>query len=88
MRNIQKKVVEESKTHILCSVTFFQKSYRLWNYVEIYGRTRQATDDYLIRRMRFVCWITKATDTHLGYAIIIVPPPPPLPGKNGFANTS
>jgi len=37
---------------------------------------RQATDDNLIRRMRIVCWITKATDTHLGYAIIIASPHP------------
>jgi hypothetical protein len=25
---------------------------------------RQATDENIIRRMRFACWITKATDTH------------------------
>jgi len=31
--------------------------------VEEYGRTRQATDDNIIRRTRFACWITKATDT-------------------------
>jgi hypothetical protein len=29
-----------------------------------YGTARQATDDNIIRRMRFACWITKATDTH------------------------
>jgi hypothetical protein len=27
-------------------------------------RARQATDESVIRRMRFACWITKATDTH------------------------
>ena len=27
------------------------------------GRTIQAADDYVIRRMRFACCITKATDT-------------------------
>jgi hypothetical protein len=32
--------------------------------VEKYSTARQATDDNLIRRMRFACWITKATDTH------------------------
>jgi hypothetical protein len=32
--------------------------------VEKYGVTRQATDDNIIRRMRFACWITKATDKH------------------------
>jgi hypothetical protein len=35
------------------------------------GRARQATDDNIIRRMRFACWITKATDTHSEYVIIL-----------------
>jgi hypothetical protein len=42
--------------------------------VEKYGRTRQATDDNIIRRMRFACWITKATDTYSEYVIFIVFP--------------
>jgi hypothetical protein len=36
-----------------------------------YGTARQATDDDIIRRMRFACWITKATDTHSEYVIRI-----------------
>jgi hypothetical protein len=39
--------------------------------MEKYGTDRQATDDNIIRRMRFACWITKATDTHLEYVILI-----------------
>jgi hypothetical protein len=31
--------------------------------VEKYGGARQATDENIIRRMRFACWVTKATDT-------------------------
>jgi hypothetical protein len=42
--------------------------------VEIYGRAGQATDDNIIRRMRFAFWITKATDTHSQYIILIVFP--------------
>jgi hypothetical protein len=42
--------------------------------VEKYGRARQATDDNIIRRMRFACWITKATDTHSEYIILIAFP--------------
>jgi hypothetical protein len=38
--------------------------------VEKYGTARQATDDNKIRRMRFACWITKATDTHSEYVIL------------------
>jgi hypothetical protein len=32
--------------------------------VEKYCTVRQATDDNIILRMRFACWITKATDRH------------------------
>ena len=39
--------------------------------MEKYGRARQATDDNIIRRMRFACWITKATDIHSEYATLI-----------------
>jgi hypothetical protein len=39
-----------------------------------YGTARQATDDNIIRRMRFAWWITKATDTHSQYVILIAFP--------------
>jgi hypothetical protein len=60
----QTKLVEKIKTHLLCSVTFFRKLHHLWDNVEKYGTARQATDDNIIWRMHFACWITKATDTH------------------------
>jgi len=66
---LQTKVVEEIKTHILCSVTFFWKSCHLLANVEKYGRVRQATGDSIIWHTHIVCWITKATDTHSGYVI-------------------
>ena len=62
----QTKVVEKIKTRILCSITFFRKSCR--------GRDRQATDDNIIRRMRFACWITATTDTHSEYVILVAFP--------------
>jgi hypothetical protein len=40
----QTKVVEKIKTHILFSVTFFQKPCRLWDNVEKYCRAGQITD--------------------------------------------
>ena len=64
--------VKQIKTHILCSITFFRKSCRLWGNVERYGTARQATDDNIIPRMRFTYWIAKATDTHSEYEILIV----------------
>jgi len=38
------------------------------------SRDRQATDANIIRRMDFACWVTKATDTHSEYVIIIAFP--------------
>ena len=32
--------------------------------MENYGRARQVTHDNIMRRMRYACWINKATDTH------------------------
>jgi hypothetical protein len=39
-----------------------------------YGSTGQATDGNIIRRMRFACWISKATDTRSEYVIHIAFP--------------
>ena len=52
----------------------FRKSYRLWENVEKYGRASQATDDNIVRRMLFACWITKATNTRSQYVILIAFP--------------
>jgi hypothetical protein len=64
------KFVEKIKTYILCSITFFRNSCRLWDNVEKYGTARQVTDDNIIWSMRFACWVTKATDTHSVYVIL------------------
>jgi hypothetical protein len=71
IRYVSDKIVEKIKTHILCSINFSQKSCRLSDNVEKYGREGEATDDNIIRRMRFACWITKATDTHSEYVVLI-----------------
>jgi hypothetical protein len=68
------KVVEEIIIQILCSVAFFPKIVPFMRYMEKYGTARHATDDNIIRRMRFTCWITKATDTHVEYVILIAFP--------------
>jgi hypothetical protein len=39
--------------------------------MEKYGTAGQATHDNIIRRMRFVRWITKATDTYAEYVILL-----------------
>jgi hypothetical protein len=43
--------------------------------VEKNGTTRQATDVNVIRRKRCARWITKTTDAHLEYVILIAFPP-------------
>jgi hypothetical protein len=40
--------------------------------VEKYCTAGQATDDNIIRRMRFACWMAKAKNTHTEYVILIV----------------
>jgi hypothetical protein len=65
---------EKLQTHVLRRITFFRKPCRLRDNVEKYGRARQATDDNITRRMRFACWITKATNTHSEYVILIAFP--------------
>jgi hypothetical protein len=39
-----------------------------------YGRSRYATDDDIIRRMRFACCIIKATDIDSEYVILVAFP--------------
>ena len=41
---------------------------------ENFGRTWRATDDNILRRMRFAWWTNKATDTHSEYVILIFSP--------------
>jgi hypothetical protein len=47
-RLIQTSIVEKIKTHILCSITFFQKLHHFLDNVEKHCRTRQATDDSMV----------------------------------------
>jgi len=68
----KKKVVEKVRTHSFYSVSFPPpKSCRLWDNVEKCARAKQPTDDSIIQRMCFACWITKATDTYSEYVILI-----------------
>jgi len=79
MMNVSDKVLEKIKAHSLFPmVFFFWKSNRLWDNVENYVGTRQATDDNTIWRKRVVCRINEATDAHSEYVILIA-----FPGNNG-----
>jgi hypothetical protein len=68
MRNASVRICRENQnTHLMFSNFFPRKWCRLWDY----GRTRRATDDNIIRRMRCACWITMATSTHSEYVMLI-----------------
>ena len=45
---LQTKVAERLKTHILCSITFFQKSCHLRENFDKYGSVGETTDDNII----------------------------------------
>jgi len=72
----QTKVVEKIKTRILCSITFYFKSYRFWDMWEKYFRAKQATDDNL--HMHIACWIPKATNTHSDSSLNLCTGRPPI----------
>ena len=62
MNNFVKKCKGSQDTH-LCSVTF-SENLAVFDNVKKYCRAGQGTDGNIIRRMRFSCWVTMATDTH------------------------
>jgi len=67
----QTEDLEKIKTHISCSITFFQKSCSLGDNVEKYGRTRQGTYENITRSLRFACWKNKVRDTLICWVIVI-----------------
>ena len=69
MRNVSDRCIENQNTHF-SSVTIFWKLCHLWGNVDRHGRARQATEYNKIQRMRFACWITRATDTNSEYIIL------------------
>jgi hypothetical protein len=66
IRNVSDKICRGNQnTRLIFSKFFFpRKSFHLWDNVEKYGTARQATGDNITWRMRFACWITKATHTY------------------------
>ena len=72
-RNVSDIICTKSQnTHFIFKFFFFQKSSRLWDNVEKYCRTREATDDNITWRMRIASWIMKATNTHSEYVMLLI----------------
>jgi len=66
----QTEVVEKIKTHILCSVTFSSRNSAvyeiMWKKIVEQGRPQMKR-----WRMRISYWVSKATNTHSGYVLLI-----------------
>jgi hypothetical protein len=68
----QTKSVDKIKTHILCSINFSENCVCVFFFfvnVKEWGIDWQPTDDNIMRRINFPCWITNATDTHSEYVM-------------------
>jgi hypothetical protein len=66
----QEKLWKKIKTNFMFNKTFSEIV--LWDNVEKSGRARHDIDENITGRMRFACWVTKATDTQSEYETIKV----------------
>jgi len=66
----QTKFVEKIKTHILCSITSFWKLCRLWDKVKK-NMVKLERPQMTVWRKSIACWISKSTNTHSEYVILI-----------------
>jgi hypothetical protein len=71
IRNVSDKSCRKNQNTHFMFCNSFSKIVPLRDNVEKYGTGRQVTYDNIIWRMCFACWITKATNTHSEYVIII-----------------
>jgi hypothetical protein len=72
MGNDQTNIVEKPKTHIICSITFFRKSFLFLDSVKKYCRAGQDTQNNKTWSIRVACSIPEATDTHTQYVILLL----------------
>jgi len=80
MRNVSEKFVGKNQYTYFVFSNFFPNVVHLIN-MEKYVRARQATNDTIICRTRFVCLIPKATDTHSEYVILTAFPQQAVSGR-------
>ena len=73
VNNVSDKTCRENQnTHFMFNNFYFSENRAVYEIMwKKYCTARQSTDDNTIRRMRIACWITKATDTHSEYVILI-----------------
>ena len=71
MRIVSNESCRENQNTYYMFSNCFRMSHHVWDNVEKDGRATKATNDTIIRRMRFACWIPKAADIHSEYVILI-----------------
>jgi hypothetical protein len=73
MRNISDKSCRENQNRILFPVTFFSRKF--WRYEIMWKNIVEPDWAQMIKwRMRFACWMAKATPTDSKYVILIALP--------------
>jgi hypothetical protein len=73
MRTVLSIVVEKIKTPFYVQY-IFSENRAVYENVQKYGPVRDGADINIIWRMRFACWLIKATDTHEEFVILIAFP--------------
>ena len=65
---LQTKVVENNRIHILCSITFFNRTI-----YEITWKNKAEPDraQMTIWHMHIACWVPKVANTHSEYVVLI-----------------
>jgi len=74
IRNVSDKSYRGNQNIHFMFSKCFQKLCHVWDNVEKYGIARHSPDCNIIQRIHFTCCITKATDMHSEYAILIAFP--------------
>ena len=64
MTNVSDKSCRENQNTQFMLNKYFSETRAVYEMIWKYGEARHATYDSIIRRMRFACWITKATHTN------------------------
>jgi hypothetical protein len=83
MKSVSDILVGKIKTNIFYSKTFFPQIVPRMDNVKKYGRADQATDGNMIRRTRITFWVSKATNAHSKYEILLA-----FPQETGCAKSS
>jgi hypothetical protein len=64
IRDVPDRSVEKLKTHILCSVALSYSPHENLAVLEILWKNMLGQTSHSLWRIRFACFIPKATDTH------------------------